>query len=187
MKITDTIAAIATALGESGIGIIRISGEDAVSIADKIYSGKKRLIEADSHTINYGHIFFGEEIIDEVLVMLMKAPRTFTGEDTVEINCHGGILILEKVLHAVLESGARMALPGEFTKRAFLNGKMDLSQAEAVIDIIEAKNELALKAGIRQLNGAVTENIKTIRAQILEQIAFIEAALDDPEHYSLDG
>ncbi|RKW49979.1 MAG: tRNA uridine-5-carboxymethylaminomethyl(34) synthesis GTPase MnmE, partial [Lachnospiraceae bacterium] len=105
MKRTDTIAAIATALGESGIGIIRISGEDAVSIADKIYSGKKRLIEADSHTINYGHIFFGEEIIDEVLVMLMKAPRTFTGEDTVEINCHGGILILEKVLHAVLESG----------------------------------------------------------------------------------
>lgn len=187
MKRTDTIAAIATALGESGIGIIRISGEDAVSIVDKIYSGKKRLIEADSHTINYGHIFFGEEIIDEVLVMLMKAPRTFTGEDTVEINCHGGILILEKVLHAVLESGARMALPGEFTKRAFLNGKMDLSQAEAVIDIIEAKNELALKAGIRQLNGAVTENIKTIRAQILEQIAFIEAALDDPEHYSLDG
>ena len=187
MKRTDTIAAIATALGESGIGIIRISGEDAVSIADKIYSGKKRLIEADSHTINYGHIFFGEEIIDEVLVMLMKAPRTFTGEDTVEINCHGGILILEKVLHAVLESGARMALPGEFTKRAFLNGKMYLSQAEAVIDIIEAKNELALKAGIRQLNGAVTENIKTIRAQILEQIAFIEAALDDPEHYSMDG
>ena len=150
MKRTDTIAAIATALGESGIGIIRISGEDAVSIADKIYSGKKRLIEADSHTINYGHIFFDEEIIDEVLVMIMKAPRTFTGEDTVEINCHGGILILEKVLHAVLESGARMALPGEFTKRAFLNGKMDLSQAEAVIDIIEA-------------------------------------ALDDPEHYSLDG
>ena len=122
-----------------------------------------------------------------MLVMLMKAPRTFTGEDTVEINCHGGILILEKVLHAVLSCGARMALPGEFTKRAFLNGKMDLSQAEAVIDIIEAKNDLALKAGIRQLSGALTESIKKIRAKILEQIAFIEAALDDPEHYSLDG
>ena len=187
MKRTDTIAAIATALGESGIGIIRISGEDAISIADKIYSGKQSLMELGSHTINYGHIFFEDEIIDEVLVMLMKSPRTFTGEDTVEINCHGGILILEKILHAVLESGARMALPGEFTKRAFLNGKMDLSQAEAVIDIIEAKNDLALKAGIRQLNGALTESIKTIRAQILEQIAFIEAALDDPEHYSLDG
>ena len=187
MKRTDTIAAIATALGESGIGIIRISGEDAVSIADKIYNGKKTLREADSHTINYGHIFFEEEIIDEVLVMLMKAPRTFTGEDTVEINCHGGILILEKILHAVIASGARMAFPGEFTKRAFLNGKMDLSQAEAVIDIIEAKNDLALKAGIRQLSGALTENIKDIRAKILEQIAFIEAALDDPEHYSLDG
>ncbi len=187
MKSTDTIAAIATALGESGIGIIRISGEDAISIADKIYSGKQSLMELGSHTINYGHIFFEDEIIDEVLVMLMKSPRTFTGEDTVEINCHGGILILEKILNAVLESGARMALPGEFTKRAFLNGKMDLSQAEAVIDIIEAKNDLALKAGIRQLNGALTESIKTIRAQILEQIAFIEAALDDPEHYSLDG
>ena len=141
----------------------------------------------NSHTINYGHVYFGDEIIDEVLVMLMKAPRTFTGEDTVEINCHGGILILEKVLHAVLSCGARMALPGEFTKRAFLNGKMDLSQAEAVIDIIEAKNDLALKAGIRQLSGALTESIKKIRAKILEQIAFIEAALDDPEHYSLDG
>ena len=187
MKKTDTIAAIATALGESGIGIIRISGEDAIGIADKIFCGSKSLREVDSHTINYGHVYFGDEIIDEVLVMLMKAPRTFTGEDTVEINCHGGILILEKVLHAVLKSGARLALPGEFTKRAFLNGKMDLSQAEAVIDIIEAKNDLALKAGIRQLSGALTENIKTIRAKILEQIAFIEAALDDPEHYSLDG
>ena len=185
MKKTDTIAAIATALGESGIGIIRISGEDAIGIADKIFCGSKSLREVDSHTINYGHVYFGDEIIDEVLVMLMKAPRTFTGEDTVEINCHGGILILEKVLHAVLKSGARLALPGEFTKRAFLNGKMDLSQA--VIDIIEAKNDLALKAGIRQLSGALTENIKTIRAKILEQIAFIEAALDDPEHYSLDG
>ena len=187
MKKTDTIAAIATALGESGIGIIRISGEDAIGIADKIFCGSKSLREVDSHTINYGHVYFGDEIIDEVLVMLMKAPRTFTGEDTVEINCHGGLLILEKVLQAVLKSGARLALPGEFTKRAFLNGKMDLSQAEAVIDIIEAKNDLALKAGIRQLSGALTENIKTIRAKILEQIAFIEAALDDPEHYSLDG
>ena len=166
MKKTDTIAAIATALGESGIGIIRISGEDAIGIADKIFCGRKSLREVDSHTINYGHVYFGDEIIDEVLVMLMKAPRTFTGEDTVEINCHGGILILEKVLQAVLKSGARLALPGEFTKMAFLNGKMDLSQAEAVIDIIEAKNDLALKAGIRQLSGALTESIKTIRAKI---------------------
>ena len=187
MKSTDTIAAIATALGESGIGIIRISGEDAVSIADKIYSGKNSLMNVKTHTINYGYIVFNNEIIDEVLVMLMKAPRTFTGEDTVEINCHGGILVLEKVLKAVLDSGARMAFPGEFTKRAFLNGKMDLSQAEAVIDIIEAKNDMALKASLKQLSGKLTETIKTIRSDILEQIAFIEAALDDPEHYSLDG
>ena len=187
MKSTDTIAAIATALGESGIGIIRISGEDAVSIADKIYSGKNSLMNVKTHTINYGHIVFNNEIIDEVLVMLMKAPRTFTGEDTVEINCHGGILVLEKVLKAVLDSGARMAFPGEFTKRAFLNGKMDLSQAEAVIDIIEAKNDMALKASLKQLSGKLTETIKTIRSDILEQIAFIEAALDDPENYSLDG
>ena len=187
MKRTDTIAAIATALGESGIGIIRISGEDAVSIADKIYSGKKRLIEADSHTINYGHIFFDEEIIDEVLVMIMKAPRTFTGEDTVEINCHGGILILEKVLHAVLESGARMALPGEFTKRAFLNGRIDLSQAEAVADLIASKTEAGIQSSLALVQGALGEKIKECRSLILEDTAFIEAALDDPEHISLDG
>lgn len=187
MRNTDTIAAIATALGESGIGIIRISGENAISIADRIYLGKNRLTDVKTHTVNYGHIVFNNEMIDEVLVMLMKAPRTFTGDDTVEINCHGGMLVLEKVLKAVLDSGARMALPGEFTKRAFLNGKMDLSQAEAVIDIIEAKNDMALKAGLKQLSGKLTETVKSVRSDILGQIAFIEAALDDPEHYSLDG
>lgn len=187
MKKTDTIAAIATAIGESGIGIIRISGEESIDIADKIYSGKKSLKDVKSHTINYGHIVFNGEILDEVLVMLMKAPRSFTGEDTVEINCHGGVLVLEKILNAVIESGARMALPGEFTKRAFLNGKMDLSRAEAVIDIIKAKNDMALKASLKQLGGSLTESIKNIRGDILEQIAFIETALDDPEHYSLDG
>ena len=142
----DTIAAISTAVSASGIGIIRMSGEDAVKIADKVYrspSGKKRLVDQPSHTIHYGYVYDGEEMVDEVLVMLMRGPRSFTAEDTVEFNCHGGVYAMKRVLEAVLGAGARVAEPGEFTKRAFLNGRIDLSQAEAVMDVIEAQNEYA--------------------------------------------
>ena len=188
---TDTIAAIATALSDSGIGIIRISGRDAVEIVDRIYlskNRKKHLKDVESHTIHYGYIVDKQdEILDEVLVSIMKAPKSYTGEDTVEINCHGGILMLNRILETVLNSGARMAEPGEFTKRAFLNGKMDLTKAEAVMDIIHAKNELALKSSVSQLKGSVSEKIKALRATIIYEIAFIESALDDPEHISLEG
>ena len=167
----DTIAAISTGMTNSGIGIVRISGEEAFAIIDRIYKGKEQLSQAESHTIHYGFIKDREETIDEVLVSVMRAPRTFTGEDTVEINCHGGTFVVRKVLETVIKNGARPAEPGEFTKRAFLNGKMDLSQAEAVIDVITSQNEYALRSSMSQLKGSV----------------FIETALDDPEHISVDG
>ena len=182
----ETIAAIATGLTNAGIGIIRVSGDMAIDVVDKIFYTKNGLKTKLSHTINYGHIVEDGNIVDEVLVMLMKAPRTYTGEDTVEINCHGGILVLQKVLKLVLKAGARIAKPGEFTKRAFLNGKMDLSKAEAVIDIINAKNDYALKSGMSQLNGNIRSKISEMREKILHEIAYIESALDDPENYSLD-
>lgn len=187
---TDTIAAIATAMTASGIGIIRISGEEAFSIIDKIYrskNGKKVLSEMDSHTIHYGYIVDQEEIIDEVMVILMKAPNSYTREDTIEIDCHGGVLVMRRILETVLKYGARPAEPGEFTKRAFLNGRIDLSQAESVIDIIQSKNDFALKSSMNQLQGALTAKIKEIRGEIIHEIAFIESALDDPEHISIDG
>lgn len=186
MRTTDTIAAIATPMSESGIGIVRLSGEDAIEIADKVFRGRRALKEEKTYTIHYGHVVEDGEVIDEVLVMLMRAPKSFTGEDTVEFDCHGGVLVVQRVLEALLRAGANLAEPGEFTKRAFLNGKMDLAQAEAVIDIIEAKNTYALQSGMRQLRGSLTEKISNLRAKILEEIAFIEAALDDPEHYSLE-
>lgn len=182
----ETITAIATGLTNAGIGIIRVSGDMAIDVVDKIFYTKNGLKTKLSHTINYGHIVEDGNIVDEVLVMLMKAPRTYTGEDTVEINCHGGILVLQKVLKLVLKAGARIAKPGEFTKRAFLNGKMDLSKAEAVIDIINAKNDYALKSGMSQLNGNIRNKISGMREKILHEIAYIESALDDPENYSLD-
>ena len=186
---TDTIAAIATAMGNSGIGIVRISGDEAIEVADRVFKlkgGKDKLANQKSHTIHYGFVCDGDEVIDEVLVMLMKGPRTFTAEDTVEIDCHGGMLVTRRVLEAVLKAGARLADPGEFTKRAFLNGRIDLSQAEAVIDVINAKNEYALKSSVGQLRGIVSKKIKELREQIIFEIAFIESALDDPEHISLD-
>ena len=187
----NTIAAIATAMSSSGIGIVRISGDEAFTIIDKIYRGKgkhrRKLSDAPSHTIHYGYIADGDEIIDEVLVMLMRGPKSFTAEDTVEIDCHGGVLITKKILETVLKYGARPAEPGEFTKRAFLNGRIDLAQAEAVIDVINSKNDYALKASVSQLDGAVSNAVKKLREQIIYQIAFIESALDDPEHISLDG
>lgn len=187
---TDTIAAIATAVSDSGIGIIRISGENAVKAADSIYRSKgnqKRLSDVKSHTIHYGFIYEGEEMLDEVLVAVMKAPNTYTREDTVEIDCHGGILVMNRILEALLRQGCRLAEPGEFTKRAFLNGRIDLSEAEAVMDIIRSKNEFALKNSVRQLKGSVSDKVRSLREEILYEIAFIESALDDPEHISLDG
>ena len=185
-----TIAAISTAMSASGIGIVRISGEDAMDVISRIYrskGGKKRIKEVPSHTIHYGYIYDGEELIDEVLVMIMRAPRTFTGEDTVEIDCHGGVFAMKRVLETVLKNGAEIASPGEFTKRAFLNGRMDLSQAEAVMDVIQAKNEYALRSSIDQLKGSVQKAICDIREKIIYHIAYIESALDDPEHISLEG
>jgi len=184
----ETISAISTAMNEGGIGIIRISGKQAWKIADKVYRSKnenKKLIQQKSHTIHYGYIMDNEEIIDEVMVMLMKGPHSYTAEDTVEINCHGGIVVMRKILEIVIKNGAYPAEPGEFTKRAFLNGRIDLSQAEAVMDIIQAKNEYALKSSISQLKGSVQKAISELRAGIIYHIAYIESALDDPEHSDL--
>lgn len=188
---TDTIAAIATALSDSGIGIIRVSGDEAIPIVHKIYRNKRNedvLSGYQSHTIHYGFIVEKEgDLIDEVMVSVMKAPHSYTTEDTVEINCHGGALMMKKILMTVIEAGARLAEPGEFTKRAFLNGRMDLSRAEAVMDTIHAKNQFALRSSIKQLRGSVFDKVKELREKILYEIAFIESALDDPEHISLDG
>ena len=186
---SDTSAAIATAMSNAGIGIIRISGDEAVEAADRIFYSKngQRLCDSPSHTIHYGYIQNGQEIVDEVLVMLMKAPNSYTREDTVEINCHGGVLVMQRVLETVLNSGVRLAEPGEFTKRAFLNGRIDLTQAESVIDIINSKNDFALKSSMNQLRGSVLNKIRQLRESIIHETAFIESAIDDPEHYSLDG
>lgn len=185
-----TIAAISTAMSASGIGIVRMSGAESMDVISRIYrskNGGKNIKDVKSHTIHYGYIFDGEEVVDEVLVMVMRAPRTYTGEDTVEIDCHGGVYAMKKVLETVLRNGAQIAEPGEFTKRAFLNGRLDLSQAEAVMDVIQAKSAVALKSSLQQLKGSVLRAIKEIRSAILYQIAFIESALDDPEHISLEG
>ena len=190
MKITDTIAAISSAAGNSGIGIIRVSGDEAIEVVDKIFrpaNKNKKLANVESHTVHYGHIMDGDKTLDQVLVIVMKNPHSYTGEDTVEIDCHGGMLILKKVLDLVLKNGARTAEPGEFTKRAFLNGRIDLSQADAVMDLINSKNDFALNSSIEQLKGGVSDAIKDIRKDIIYHIAFIESALDDPEHISLDG
>ena len=187
---TDTIAAISTAMTNSGIGIIRISGDEAISIANKIVVFKnnhKKLIDVKSHTINYGFIYDGNDFIDEVMVSVMKAPNSYTTENTVEINCHGGIVVMNTILEVVIKNGARLAEPGEFTKRAFLNGRIDLTKAEAVMDVINSKNVYAMKSSAKQLKGDVYNIIKGLRDDIIYEIAFIESALDDPEHISLDG
>ena len=185
----DTIAAISTALSPSGIAMIRVSGQDAFASVEKIFDNGfgKKLTEQKSHTIHHGFIMDHGETVDEVLVMLMRGPHSYTGEDTVEIDCHGGVLAAKSVLDTVIRHGVRPAEPGEFTKRAFLNGRMDLSQAEAVMDIISAKNQFALKSSVRQLKGSVSEEIHEIRQKLIHETAFIEAALDDPEHYDVTG
>lgn len=186
---TETIAAIATSLSESGISIIRISGNEALEVADRMIMTKngKKVSDFKSHTIHYAHVIDEDNIIDEVMVSFMKAPHSFTAEDTVEINCHGGVLVTKKVLQLVLRNGARLAEPGEFTKRSFLNGRIDLSKAEAIMDIIHADNEFALQIGMKQLKGSVSKMVSSIREKIIYEIAYIESALDDPEHISLDG
>lgn len=185
-----TIAAISSGLQPSGIIIVRMSGSQAIRIADEIFrtkSGKRKLFRAKSHTLHYGFITEGSETLDEVLVSVMLAPHTYTGEDVVEINCHGGVLAAKRVLELLIRKGASPAEPGEFTKRAFLNGKMDLSKAEAVIGVINAQNDFALKASVKQLKGEVSGKIRELREKILDEMSFIEAALDDPEHYDLEN
>ncbi|KAI4451056.1 tRNA modification GTPase MnmE [Eubacterium plexicaudatum ASF492] len=186
---TDTIAAIATAMANSGIGIIRMSGNAAIEIADKVFRSKSNqsLKDCKSHTIHYGYIMNEDEVVDEVLVMIMKAPNSYTRENTIEINCHGGVLVMQKILETVMKYGARPAEPGEFTKRAFLNGRIDLAQAESVIDIINSKNDFALKSSISQLRGKISDKIANLRKIIIHETAYIESAVDDPEHYTLDG
>lgn len=187
----STIAAIATGLTDSGIGIVRISGSDAIAVGNRLFrtpSGRTALKNVESHVLKYGQAVDEKGIvIDEVMAVVMKAPRSFTGEDTVEIQCHGGVLVMQKILDASLKCGARLAEPGEFTRRAFLNGRIDLSQAEAVMDVIQSRNEYALASSVKQLRGDLADAVKQMRAEILYEIAFIEAALDDPEHISLDG
>lgn len=187
MEKKETIAAISTGMTNSGISIIRICGEEAFQIIDRIYKGKHPLSKVESHTIHHGYIVDRDSVIDEVLVSIMRAPKTFTGEDTVEINCHGGMFVTNAILEIVLKNGARLAQPGEFTKRAFLNGKMDLSQAESVMDVIQSQNEYALKSSISQLKGSLKKKIKEIRDLILYHTAYIETALDDPEHLDMEN
>ena len=188
---TDTIAAVATAMSDSGIGIIRVSGDESIELVDMVYrnaEGNRTLTKYDSHTIHYGFIVDKDEtVIDEVMVSVMKGPKSYTMEDTVEINCHGGVLMMRRILDRVVETGARIADPGEFTKRAFLNGRIDLSEAEAVMDIIHAKNDFSLKSSVKQLKGSVSSLIREIREDMIHEIAFIEATLDDPEHFDLEA
>lgn len=194
MKDSDTIAAIASGMTSSGVSVIRISGPKALQVGQKVFRRKKQegfselaMEQTASHTVHYGYIVQNGEPVDEVLLLVLRAPRTFTAEDTVEIQCHGGAFVTRKVLQAVLQAGARLAEPGEFSKRAFLNGRIDLSQAEAVADVIQAKNQLALKNSVRQLRGSVFHKVKALRSRILDEVSFIEAALDDPEHMEIAG
>lgn len=186
---SDTIAAISTGMNNAGIGIIRISGEKAFNIASRIFIKKsgKCVDRFESHKVCYGFIKDDGEVIDEVLLIPLRSPRSYTTEDTVEINCHGGNLVMRRILKAVIKNGARLAEPGEFTKRAFLSGRIDLTEAEAVTEIINSENEYALNNSLKQLTGKLTEKISSIREKIKYEIAYIESALDDPEHYDLDG
>lgn len=185
----DTIAAIATSSINGGISIIRISGENAIAIADRVVEfSNLKLSDSKSHTVHYGFVVDDKkQRFDEVIVLLMKGPNSYTKEDVVEIQCHGGVLICQEILELVLKNGARIAEPGEFTKRAFLNGRIDLSQAEAVMDLIQSKSRYAMESSMSQLGGIVKKKIVSLRNQILDDVAFIEAALDDPEHITLDG
>lgn len=190
MFLTDTICAIATGMGNAGIGIIRISGSEAINIASKVFkpaNDKKVVKTMKSYTAAFGGVYDGDNMIDEGILLLMKGPHTYTCEDVCELQCHGGVHVLKEGLEAVIKAGARIAEPGEFTKRAFLNGRIDMSQAESVMDIINAKNDFAVKSSLVQLKGELKDRITEMRDTILYNTAFIESALDDPEHYSLEG
>jgi len=179
----DTIAAVVTAAGESSVGIIRLSGADALKIASNVYHGKADLINAPSHTIHYGHVYDpkNDKIIDEALFMLMRGPRSFTGEDVVEIQCHGGILVVRNVLQLVLANGARLAEQGEYSKRAFLNGRLDLAQAESIMDIVQARSDKGIDLALNQLNGNLSDMVRVLRQDLLELVAFIQADIDYPD------
>ncbi|MEG0805981.1 MAG: tRNA uridine-5-carboxymethylaminomethyl(34) synthesis GTPase MnmE [Lachnospiraceae bacterium] len=190
--LSDTIAAISTAMSNSGIGIVRMSGEDSFEIIQKVFKNRwnKPVIEktnVQSHTVHYGYIVDDTQVIDEVLVLFMKGPNSFTREDTVEVDCHGGVLVMKKILEILIQYGARPAEPGEFSKRAFLNGRIDLAQAESIMDLINSSNEFAMQSSMNQLQGSVSKAIVSIRQELIHEIAFIESALDDPEHISLAG
>jgi tRNA modification GTPase len=190
MFIKDTIAAIATGMGNAGVGIIRISGSEAISVAEKVFKPidkNKSVRNMKSYTASFGYVVDGEEEIDEAILLVMREPHTYTCEDVCEIQCHGGMIIMKKIMDVVIRHGARTAEPGEFTKRAFLNGRIDMSQAESVMDIISAGSEFAAKNSLKQLKGDLKNEINKMRETILYNTAFIESALDDPEHYSLDG
>ncbi|MCI2914960.1 tRNA uridine-5-carboxymethylaminomethyl(34) synthesis GTPase MnmE [Staphylococcus hominis] len=180
----DTITSISTPMGEGAIGIVRLSGPEAVEIGDKLYKGKKKLKDVPSHTINYGHIIDPEtdEVVEEVMISVLRAPKTFTREDIIEINCHGGILTINRILELTMTHGARMAEPGEYTKRAFLNGRIDLSQAEAVMDFIRSKTDRASKVAMNQIEGRLSDLIKQQRQSILEILAQVEVNIDYPEY-----
>lgn len=186
----DTIAAITTGISNAGVGIIRISGERACEITDRVFQAenkKKKASNMKSYTAAFGKIYDGNDLIDESILLVMKAPHTYTCEDVCELQCHGGIVVLRKILDLVLRNGARAAEPGEFTKRAFLGGRIDMSQAESVMSLINAKNDFAVRTSVDQLQGRLKNKIVNMREKILYNVAFIESALDDPEHYSLDG
>lgn len=187
MKDSDTICAIATGMGQSAIGIIRISGEDAIEKADKIFRGKRKLSELQSFTASFGGIYDGDKKLDEVIALVMRGPHTYTTEDTVELDCHGGPLVMKRVTELLIREGIRPAEPGEFTKRAFLGGRIDMTEAEAVMDVISAENDMALASSLEQLSGSLREKTVSLRDRILHETAFIESAIDDPENYSLDG
>ncbi|MDI3232085.1 tRNA uridine-5-carboxymethylaminomethyl(34) synthesis GTPase MnmE [Staphylococcus pasteuri] len=180
----DTITSISTPMGEGAIGIVRLSGPQAIEIGDKLYKGKKKLAELDSHTINYGHIIDPDtkETVEEVMISVLRAPKTFTREDIIEINCHGGILTINRILELTMTHGARIAEPGEYTKRAFLNGRIDLSQAEAVMDFIRSKTDRASKVAMNQIEGRLSDLIKRQRQSILEILAQVEVNIDYPEY-----
>ena len=184
---SDTIAAISTGMTQAGIGIVRVSGPEAIPVVSRIFKGRKSLEDALSHTLSHGMIEKDGVSYDEVVVSVFRAPHSYTGEDTVEINCHGGLFVTRKILSLVVSEGARLAEPGEFTKRAFLNGRMDLSKAESVMTVISSGNDFALRAGVAGLKGKIETEIRAIRDVLLDEISRIEAALDDPEHYDLTG
>lgn len=188
MNFDDTISMIATAMSDAGIGIIRVSGKSAIEIVKKIFrpQRKKDLEKVDSYTAHYGVIYDGEQMLDECIVLVMRRPHSYTAEDVVEIQCHGGIVLLKKILELTFRMGARPAEPGEFTKRAFLNGRLDLSQAEAVMDLIHSQNEMAVDQAMKQLRGSVRDKVRELREVILYHVAFIESALDDPEHIDIE-